>query len=53
MCFEFIDLYISKDKTNLYWKIKHSTKIKYKVKIDNCTDSIEAIIDFISKQRRM
>lgn len=46
-------LLVIKDKTNLYWKIKHSNKIKYKVKIDNYTDSIESIIDFISKQRRM
>ncbi len=42
-----------KEKSNIYWKIKYSNKIKYKVKIDNCTDSIEAIIDFISKQRRL
>lgn len=42
-----------KEKANLYWKIKHSNKIKYKVKIDNRTDSIESIINFISKQRRL
>jgi len=42
-----------KEKSNTYWKINYSNKIKYKVKIDNCTDSIEEIIDFISKQRRL